>query len=372
MRKMTNNEIITQFEQLVRSERKLTAQIVEYIKEIDSRRIFLELGFNSTFAYLTDGMGYTAAEAQRRIDSARLLRELPNLGQEIQAGALNLTQLSIVAQAVRAKEKQAGVRIDTATKFEICADLKNQNTQATQQKVAELLDIPIESHERKKVQQDGSVRLDLTLSEEQMAKLARAREVLSSTLQEATMAELIVRLAEEFLSRKDPLVVEERVQAREAKSQAKKVAGITSVAEVTADKSTQDQLASNGNLAQRAQGAQGEQREELQVQAEERERGEHGERTEQQAQQEQPAQPAQRRDQHKLTPRIRRFVLFRDRCCQWKNSASGEICGSTFDLEVDHIRALWAGGDDDVLNLQALCRVHNLQKYRAEAGIRSV
>ena len=59
--------------------------------------------------------------------------------------------------------------------------------------------------------------------------------------------------------------------------------------------------------------------------------------------------------------RLRRLVLDRDgwRC---------QSCGRAGRLEVDHVRSLWQGGDNDPENLQALCIACHLGKTRAEAG----
>lgn len=138
--KLNREKLIENFRSLVQSERKITGEIIEYIKEIDSRRVYLDLGFTSLFAYLTQGIGYTAASAQRRIDSARLLRDLPEIKNEIQTGALNLMQLSVVAQSVRAKEKQVAVHVSTADKKEILRQVQNQNLFETQTAVAEYFD----------------------------------------------------------------------------------------------------------------------------------------------------------------------------------------------------------------------------------------
>ena len=70
-----------------------------------------------------------------------------------------------------------------------------------------------------------------------------------------------------------------------------------------------------------------------------------------------------------LTPKTRREVLKRDKCCQFRNKETGEICGETRFAQVDHKTALWAGGTHDIGNLQQLCANHNRRKYRREAQL---
>jgi 5-methylcytosine-specific restriction protein A len=62
---------------------------------------------------------------------------------------------------------------------------------------------------------------------------------------------------------------------------------------------------------------------------------------------------------------IRPAVLERDGACQWKISHDGTLCGSTRDLEVDHI------GDPaihDLANLRALCRPHHRARSSQQGG----
>ncbi|MBK7961713.1 MAG: hypothetical protein IPK04_11270 [Bdellovibrionales bacterium] len=46
------------------------------------------------FDYLVKEIGYTPASAQRRIDAARMMQQVPELGNKIENGTLKLTQVS--------------------------------------------------------------------------------------------------------------------------------------------------------------------------------------------------------------------------------------------------------------------------------------
>src|SRR4051812_13299129 len=102
---MTDKTFLDNFSYLVKSERKITADLIEYVKEMDRRRLYLEMGFTSLFQFMTEHLGYTPGSAQRRIDSARMLRDVPELREKLASGELNLMQVSTLARAVREKEK---------------------------------------------------------------------------------------------------------------------------------------------------------------------------------------------------------------------------------------------------------------------------
>src|SRR5690242_7222882 len=95
---LSDEALTLQLDQLVKNERSIQADLLEYLKEFDVRRLYLNLGYPSLFDYLTKHLGYSAGSAQRRIDSCRILRDTPQIKDEIKEGNLNLTQVAMVAK----------------------------------------------------------------------------------------------------------------------------------------------------------------------------------------------------------------------------------------------------------------------------------
>jgi len=69
--------------------------------------------------------------------------------------------------------------------------------------------------------------------------------------------------------------------------------------------------------------------------------------------------------------KLKKAVLKPDSCCQFKNK-DGRVCGSRWNLQVDHIQPKWAGGKDIHDNLRVLCGNHNRHIYRKQANIRTL
>ncbi len=72
------------------------------------------------------------------------------------------------------------------------------------------------------------------------------------------------------------------------------------------------------------------------------------------------------------TVAVKKQVLQRDQCCQYKDPYTQRLCGSRWNLHIDHIKPKWAGGADDIENLRVLCQKHNHHIYRQQAGIKSI
>jgi hypothetical protein len=167
------------------------------------------------------------------------------------------------------------------------------------------------------------------LNKDQMAIVQRAREVLSHTLPGATNAELFTYLAEFLIQKRDPLV-KKPAKAKAAKSQA---------SEAEVEGAVSENHSSDPAVAAATS--------EAEVPA--------------------PSTPMRR----KPPAATIRAVHQRDVCCQWRDRETGEICGALFQTQADHITPLWAGGSDELENMQILCAAHNRLKYQHEAGIRS-
>lgn len=86
--------------------------------------------------------------------------------------------------------------------------------------------------------------------------------------------------------------------------------------------------------------------------------------------------------QNRVSTNLKKAILSRDQCCQWKDPRTGKQCASSWQLQVDHRRPQWTRGlhkagnlhQDQNLhqaeNLQILCGQHNRLKYQQEARIR--
>ncbi len=87
---LTNQNLIAELKNLVQHEREVLAEILRYLQEVDTRRLYLELGYSSLFAFCTKGLGYSEGSAYRRIKAARISVETPEVLQRIAAGRVSL------------------------------------------------------------------------------------------------------------------------------------------------------------------------------------------------------------------------------------------------------------------------------------------
>lgn len=91
---LTDNSLLNDIHLLVEKERNLNTQILWHLKEIDQRKLFVELKCGSLFEYCVKILRYSEGQASRRVSGCRLLKELPELSHKLEEGNLNLTQLN--------------------------------------------------------------------------------------------------------------------------------------------------------------------------------------------------------------------------------------------------------------------------------------
>lgn len=302
LKHLSNQELLSRLEKLVRSERKLTHVILVHINEVEARRLYAELGFDSMFKYLTQYCGYGEDSAYRRLQAARLLKKAPEIAEKLEEGTLNLTQLTQVQKCLR-QEQQSGSLVSPEQTLQILEQIENKSAYETKKVLALEFHQLIQTHEVVKPQRDDSVRLELTLTLEQMKVLEQAKDLLSHTLPEGSWAEVFTYLAEKH---------------------AQKALGKKSLLDKAPTKSnnpTKDPtLANNSTLSFTA--------------------------------------PRKRRH-IKIT--VRRRALQKSRhCCEFIDLKTLRKCHSTYQLQVDHKVPLARGGTDEESNLRVLCRTHNL------------
>src|SRR5688572_2799 len=90
---LSDQELVSGLEALLRSQHRLTAAIILHLMEVEDRRLHLRAACSSLFAYCIE-LGFTEDEACRRINAARLARRFPATIGRLESGEISLSALS--------------------------------------------------------------------------------------------------------------------------------------------------------------------------------------------------------------------------------------------------------------------------------------
>ena len=108
---LSDNLLLNQTASEVLKEKKHTAKVLEYLAEIERRKLYADLGLHSLFSYCTKILKYSEGEATVRVNATRLIKDIPEVKVKIEAGEINLTAASKIQtffknEKPNSKEKQ--------------------------------------------------------------------------------------------------------------------------------------------------------------------------------------------------------------------------------------------------------------------------
>ncbi|MEK2645350.1 HNH endonuclease [Bdellovibrio sp. BCCA] len=342
IRYLSDENLEHNLKSLVQKEREILSDILLHIAEVDRRKLYLSKAFPSLFDYLTKHLGYSAGSAQRRIDAARLSRDIPEVAESLEIGSLNLSQVSLLQKAIRQTQKEIHMAIPVETKKEILNELVGKSHQESEVLVAKALSIEIKQAVKIQHQADESVRFEVSLSKEQWQKMEEMRSMLSHSLPNGSWDEVLEFIADKVIQQKTRRTSKNSEAPRTSKSseiiKSAKSADIRERQTAVLKHDTDEDLGSDDILNH------------LEVNS----------KTEVAIQREYIPAP------------LRRMIFQRDQCCQHVDKTTGRKCTSKWQLEIDHIQPVWAGGKSTEENLRLLCAAHNRMKYKQEAGVHSL
>jgi hypothetical protein len=348
--------------ELFSKERTLLCEIILHVMEIASRRSYLK-SHPSLFEYLQKVSKYSHGTTQRRISAALLAIEIPQVLGAIKSGRLNSKQIEIAQSAFKQVRKQNKKRVPKDVKLQVLQAIAGKTAADSEIIVCSMLGIKPKDQNKVKRQADGSVRAEVTYTKEQWAKIERAKELLSHSVPSGDIAELMVYMCERVIAHKDKTIPKapRKTKSSEVRTDGLSKSAVKTESEIPSGTSKEISKSESKNEGQ-PKIPSGISRENTVATA---------------------PRPTCFVQQYYYEQRLKkvgartavpmadqRAVFVRDKCCRHKNPLTGEVCGSRWQLQVDHIQPIWAGGTNELENLRLLCGAHNREMYRRQAGVR--
>lgn len=122
LKNLSDTQLVKNTKNLVAQELKCIVTILKYLIEIETRKLFSEYRYPTMLAFIIQEFGYTNGAGCRRLQSARMLSEMPEIEPKIRSGALPITILHR-ASIFYKKEKIS----DSGTKRQILTMLENKS-----------------------------------------------------------------------------------------------------------------------------------------------------------------------------------------------------------------------------------------------------
>jgi 5-methylcytosine-specific restriction endonuclease McrA len=312
---LSNSELISNLLSLTAEERRLTSEVLAHLQEIENRKLYLDEGYPSLFEYCVKALHYSEASAFRRISAMRLLKQIPEAEMMLNNGALNLTQLTQAREFFKEEEKLGNV-FDNEQKRKVLTELQSKSTREAKKFLADISCVKVEE----------KTEIKLWVNQVFLEKLTCFKSLNSHVQLNPSHEEVFEYLLDFALKQKDPI--------RE-----KKPKSIAAKSRLTTRPNIHNQ--SIGHPSPSAPEVKPSTRPET----------------------------ATVKTSRFIPAELKSAIWSRDQsCCSFQNSPTGKTCGSTFQLQIDHILPIAKGGESVLENLRLVCRNHNLHFARMHFG----
>jgi len=311
LKKLNNEELISHLKTKVADERKILTQILRDLREVESRKLFAQMGYPSLFEFCVRELQYSEGSAQRRISAMRLIRELPEIENKIASGDLSL---SVVSQAQSFFRNQAKMQtpININEKLKLLTTLEKTSTRECERKLLALDPRSIKPDFVRAITPELT-ELRFTVGQDFMNKITRIKNLLSHKNPNIETQAVLAQALDHWLIKLDPIKQTEiPPPALEVKVR------------LTPPHKQLENLPPAPAVKIRP-----------------------------------PTAP-----NHRYIPKtLRRLVWQKSQSqCAYIELKSGRRCSAQRFLEVDHLHPISLGGANNIENLQLLCDAHNRLK----------
>jgi hypothetical protein len=336
-RNLSNETLEIKLKEAVIEETKLQTLILHLLAEVETRRLYSQ-EHPSLFEYCVKTLKYSAGATQRRIDTMRAMRLIPEIETKLLRGSLNFSLVS-QAQSFFRQESKMGKTYTTEQKKEVLEKIENKSTRECMETLVAISPLALLPQEKRRALTATQTELKVILDQELIKKLDKIKTLMARQNPSMTDKELIQTMADIVLEKIDP-------EQKALRSQKRNKAALKA--------QSQQKIAAEDTTENATSGPKKE--------------SPHGLTPIVNAQISNPlpinkvslkSLPAPEVKTRYIPSTVKHYVWLRD-----KGECTHPGCGSNRFLEYDHIRPYALGGDSATKNIRLLCRTHNQRAAR--------
>ena len=409
---LSDQRLLERIKELSGLEHELEVVVIDHLRELHRRRLYLTLGFSSLFDYAVRELGYSDAAAWRRIKAMRLCADVEGARERLRDGSLTLNAAAQLQNAFDQQERKRGrsgrragagagstapksgparpaeprpapgpamaPMLDASARRALVEQAAGRSTRQVQELLANAAPELAAPAERMRPLGAGRWEIKAVIDDDCRHGLERLKGLLSHVDPHLTAGQLLGRLVREALDRHDPA---RPPRGRRPVNRAVDAAQ-TSAPKKRAESAALPARAGSSPAMERSDEAR------TAVAPAKRPAPTAATRTsapKTECDAQRPAPPAEKRparpaDAAAVKPEkpraagraipaaVKRQVWARDQgCCSYVDRGSGRRCGSRYLLQVDHVFPYALGGSAEPDNLRLLCAAHHRHRHRHAA-----
>jgi hypothetical protein len=195
LQNLSDQQLMSETKSLVKQEAALLITILHHIQEIDRRRLYSEFKQPGLLELIMKELGYPRDQAIRRIQTMRMLRELPEIEPMLESGKLNLTHVGI-AQSLFSHEKKEGKPFTQQAKMAVFTQVAGKTTREAQKIIFSHFTSPVKFKEIIKMVGVDTYEITFRTNEALVNSLEQLKTMLAHKHPGISLEELIQKLAE--------------------------------------------------------------------------------------------------------------------------------------------------------------------------------
>ena len=319
------------------NEKSAMLVLLEYLLEVDMRRLYCTKSYSTLFEYTVKELGYSEPAAAERVNAVRLMRAVPEVKVHLENGKLSLTTAAQIHRFIKTEEK---VKRNSAGKDKGEPEKANQDKLDKSKIAKELIINACLDHSKREVEkillskQSEPAKI---ITQEKVKQISEKRTELRFTVDEVALQNLEAVKAL-IGSQSLENIFNQALQSLLAIEKKKKGADGVKITNPTLP-------AEFGKV--KIENIKATTSEKNQMQS--------------------PQKPLA--TSRFIPINLKRFIFERSKGqCEHIDKATQKRCSSRYRLQIDHIHPLALGGKTEQQNLRHLCANHNL-RAAVEMGI---
>ncbi len=179
LKNISDKELLLETKKLVFKERELIGEIIAHLAEIETRKLYSDLKYQSLYDYCTEELGYSNDQAYRRISAMRLSKQLPQVKGKLENGTISLSSANMLSVLINDSKME---KIEQIEVLNLIEGKSKSETAALIGNIRSEKQLPSPVKKKTIVKQaEGSndIRLSVSISKETLAKIEQVKNLYS-------------------------------------------------------------------------------------------------------------------------------------------------------------------------------------------------
>jgi hypothetical protein len=179
VKSLNDQDLITSTERFVIQEREIGQVIIWHLQEIQDRRLFLTMGFESLYECLRKHFKMSDSVAYGRIKVLKVLADVPTAGESLKSGELNISNIVLAHSFIEKYQKKTGEELSLEDKVELIENIKSKKTAEVKELLARCNpDVALPHDEIRPITKNHS-QMKSTISKELVEKIEYLKSLIS-------------------------------------------------------------------------------------------------------------------------------------------------------------------------------------------------